>query len=737
MSETTPPDPKPANKIPRQLYHNHPYHPYSAYDTPYYGGVPATAGSGEFNLARLFRVAKRRWLTILLVAIFGTLAAEYKLIMTTKLFEASSLIELRVRRPRIMNRDDAILSDVSRDWQSDRLYNTRLQKFMSPSMHLRVMNRLKEQGAADPMLVPSASFALLPDSHIVTVSCISPSPAEAAAAANAYAEEAVSVSIEENKAESESAVKWLYNQAAQQRKAVEAADMAQVEFRRQHRIDLMESRKRTADQAVLDFSRQLINIQSELELAKKLLQAVEKPSVDLHELDKLPPDVPLSPELRVKFEQWRTAVLEQEKLQMKYRGNHPNVASAAHVSQSLHEAVLDLVNQSREAIRAKISLLEQQALGLQAKAEEQRKLATDLDIQLVETTAQLTALDRGRQAEDVSFRGILNRIEEARLSADENTASVSLIERAMPPIIPFYPNTRRTLILGFLLGLAGGLGLAILKEILDDQITSTADVESLAGVPVLGIVPHANLVNRKALACASLTRDDVHISEAFAGVRGVLVSSQHADHTRSLLVTSTAPEDGKTITSCNLALIYGQSGTRTLLVDFDLRRPRIEGIFDVDPSAPSLAHTLMNEAAGEAEFETLIQPTACPNLSIISSRADRKLNAAKIMAGPVVSRFIDWARKRFDQIIIDAPPHGLVGDASILAGQSDGVVVVCRADRTRRRALRHTVHHFANLGTNVIGAIVNDVKIGKSSYFMEYAYYSHDYVHGEQSAPKA
>ncbi|MEI6564877.1 MAG: polysaccharide biosynthesis tyrosine autokinase [bacterium] len=737
MSENTPHDPKHDNTTKPMLYHNQPYSPYSAYNTPYYGGVTTTPGSNDFNLIRLIRVAKQRWLTILLVALFGTLSAEYKLFMTTKLYEATSLIELRVRRPRIMNREDAVLNDSSRDWQSDRIYNTRLQKFMSPSMHLRVMNRLKEQGAADPLLVPSASFTLLPDSHIVSVTCISPSPSQAATGANAYAEEAVSISIEENKAESEGAVKWLYNQAAQQRKAVEAADSVQVEFRRQHRIDLMESRKRTAEQAVMDFSRQLVAIQAELELAKKLLQAVEKPSTDFHELDKLPPDVPLAAELRVKLEQWRSAVLDQEKLQMKYRNQHPSVGAAVHICQSLHETIQDLVNQSHGAIRAKIALLEQQSMGMQAKAEEQRKLATDLDIELVETMAKLTALDRGRQAEDMSFRGLLNRIEEARLSADENTASVSLVERASPPMMPFYPNTRRTLILGLLMGLAGGMGLAILKEIMEDKISTTADVENMGGLPVLGVVPHASTSNRKMLACVSLTRSDVHVSEAFAGIRGVLVSAQHGEQSRCLLVTSTAPEDGKTIISSNLALTYGQSGTRTLLVDFDLRRPRIEAIYDISQKAPSLAHVLTDEQAGEKDFESLVQPTSCPNLFIISSRADRKLNAARIMAGSVVHRFMDWAKKHYDQIIVDAPPHGLVGDAIILAGLTDGVVIVCRAKRTRRRALRHTVNHFTNLGAHMIGAVVNDVPIGKGSYFTEYAYYSHEYVHGEPTSPKA
>lgn len=729
-------DPQPEHRSGKQPYHYPPYHAYSAYDTPY-GGNQEGSGSGEFNLARLFRVAKRRWLTILLAALFGTLAAEYKLFLTTKLFQATSLIELRVRRPRIMNKEDAILNDSSREWQSDRIYNTRLQKFMSPSMHLRVMSHLKEQGVADAMMMPTASFALLPDSHIVMVSCISSSPVQAALAANAFAEEAVSLSIEENKTESESAVKWLYNQAAQQRKVVETTDAALVEFRRQHRIDLMESQKKTAEQAVMDFSHQMVAIQAELEMARKLLLAVEQPSSDLHELDKLPPDVPLAPELRLKLEQWRSAVLEQEKLAMKYRTQHPSVEAAAHVSQSIHDTIISMVNDSRLAIRAKIALLEQQALGLQSQAETQRKLATDIDMQLVEASAQLTALERGRQAEDFSFRGILTRIEEARLSADENTASVTLVEHAAPPVIPFFPNTRRTLGFGFLLGILGGIGLALLKEIMEDQIASTSDVENLAGVPVLGIIPRSKLTNRKKLACASLTRDDTHICESFAGIRGVLVSSQNHEHSRFMLITSTAPEDGKTITSCNLALIFAQSGTRTLLVDFDLRRPRIETIFDIPAEAPSLAHTLMDEAAGEKEFQALIQATACPNLSVISSRADRKLNAARIIAGSVVNRFLAWARQNYDQVIIDAPPHGLVGDAVILAGKADSVVVVCRADRTRRRTFRHTVHHFTTLGAHVIGAIVNDVQIGKGSYFSEYSYYSHDYVHGDSPATKS
>jgi capsular exopolysaccharide synthesis family protein len=197
-----------------------------------------------------------------------------------------------------------------------------------------------------------------------------------------------------------------------------------------------------------------------------------------------------------------------------------------------------------------------------------------------------------------------------------------------------------------------------------------------------------------------------------------------------VLVTSTAPGEGKTVTASNLAIASARSGRRTLLVDLDLRRPRVAAVFGLDGRDRELREALRDQRV--EQFQKLPMPTKCPGLDIIATRGALHLSPAEIVGSPSVRRFFEWAENAYDRVIIDSPPFGLVSDSAVLGTLAGAVILVCRPNQSRKRALQYAARHFQNVGANVIGVVANDVETDKGFFFSSFSYYG---VYGAEQAP--
>jgi len=202
------------------------------------------------------------------------------------------------------------------------------------------------------------------------------------------------------------------------------------------------------------------------------------------------------------------------------------------------------------------------------------------------------------------------------------------------------------------------------------------------------------------------------------------------------VVTSSLPEEGKTTTSCNLATACAKNGQRTLLIDFDLRRPRIVSIYPMPPGQEGLLEHLAGPGAGEAAG--LVYAADCPNLSVIATRPVKDACPAEVVGGRNVSELMDWARANFDRVIIDVPPLGMVSDALVLGGLADCVLVMARPATSRRRALRHTIQRLTDVGIGAIATVLNDVDLSSFAGhgYGPYYHYRKHYKSYHDSAPE-
>ncbi len=743
-----------------QSHQNQPYYPYAqqlAYNIYDQSGIDIHGG--WLHPKHILRVMRRKWLTILLVLIFCVVAAFFYLQKTTPIFRAESQIELSVRRPRILAQQAALIEDPGGAGSSEEIFNTRLERFRSRAVMQTALQRLladhpdalkplthngierspeQEAEARLRRLRNGIDITLLRRTRIVQIRFDHPDPVIAAAVCNAFAEAAKTSALEENRTSSDAAVVWLETQEEIQRESLKQAEEELLQHLATSGLDALESQRRTAEEALLGFNRALVEIQSEESRAQDLRATLDALELTPELAGNLPTGVPHEPEIRSILEEWRKAEVTRQQQLARFTENHPEIKAQDRIIELYREQAATLMSQARTAAKANEALLKQQAESLRRRKGEQSRLVQELDMKLAQARTERSALQRSHSAAEDAYRGILTRMQDARMAADENTATVEIIEPAMPPEKPIHPRSTIILALSIILGVGAGTGLALGVDHLEDHIVDPDDV-AIWGVSLLAIIPHVKKVNRTSVALASLRDRFSQVTEAFAGLRAMLDSPQYHDEAQVVLIASSMPSEGKTVTSCNLAAAWAQKKRRVLIIDFDLRRPRLANIFGMPPRHPGLLSALSENDDLQTGENLAFQSSDCPTLDIIATRPVTGASPAELAGTKAVVNLLDWARKHYDHIVIDAPPLGIVSDSLALAPLADTVLVMVRPATSRKKVTQHTINRFQESGIKNIALIMNDVDFSKMGYgsYGSYYHYNKQYKTVTQDTEKS
>lgn len=295
--------------------------------------------------------------------------------------------------------------------------------------------------------------------------------------------------------------------------------------------------------------------------------------------------------------------------------------------------------------------------------------------------------------------------------------NVSLVEPALVPVTPAKPNKMLNLFLAVIVGFFGGIGLAFLFEYQDDTVKDAEDMEELNDWPLLGKIPEIFGHKKESYV---LQKPNHLVSEAYRFVRTQLSFLSEKDKSlTSMVISSLGPQEGKTTTACNLAITLAQGRKKILLVDADMRRPRLHNIFKRNKDK-----SLSDFLAGEASYNDVIQKTDIENLSIVSNRQVPH-NPSELLTGGKMKEFIRESTKDFDFVLFDSPPISVITDAVILSALTDGVILVLESGKTPKKAVLRADKLLKNSEVSVIGAIINGVSTsGKEGYY--YSYYNRD-----------
>jgi succinoglycan biosynthesis transport protein ExoP len=356
----------------------------------------------------------------------------------------------------------------------------------------------------------------------------------------------------------------------------------------------------------------------------------------------------------------------------------------------------------------------------------------------------LTDLDQSIETDRQNLNLYQQRLNELRVTNGDRTAgNVSTVEEARVPREPIGPPRARNIVVALLLSFGVGIGLAFLLDYLDDTLKSVEDVDRHLHLPTLALIPAPRSPRRMlgrggpepepGSTTALALIDDVRspVAEAYRHLRTSLLLSSAGQPPKTVLVTSSQPSEGKTTTAVNIATMLAQTGAEVLVLDCDLRRPRVHAHFGL-----SNARGVTNYLSGESSISELVQTyDKLPNLKVIPS-GPVPPNAAELLGSDEMRKLLYVLSENFTHIIIDSPPAISFTDASILSTMVDGVMLVVHGGRSSRAVVRRAKQQLQDVGAHLFGIVLNNVKLEGTDYYYYSGYYSGYYGNDEEGAPE-
>jgi capsular exopolysaccharide synthesis family protein len=359
-------------------------------------------------------------------------------------------------------------------------------------------------------------------------------------------------------------------------------------------------------------------------------------------------------------------------------------------------------------------------------------------------------LKREAEANKTLYEGLMTKLKETAISQGLRSSNIRVVDAAMIPSTPSRPAKTRNVALAFLIGLVGGMGLALMREYLDNTVKTPDDIERLARLPSLAVVPqfdgtigHAKKRgllqgfaanghdHDKRIELVAQHLPKSQMSEAFRALRTSILLSQ-ADHPpQVILVTSALPREGKTTAAANMAVTLAQLGDSTVLVDADLRKPGIGRLLNLGSGKYA---GLSSYLAGVSSLDlvTVPHPTIA-NLAAIPT-GPLPPNPADLLSSQKLADAIAELRTKFKFIVIDSPPIMAATDAVILSVLVDGVLLVVRSGETPKEAFTRTRDLLNSVKCRILGVVLNAVDSSAPDYYYSYRYYPYSYGYGLQEA---
>ena len=434
--------------------------------------------------------------------------------------------------------------------------------------------------------------------------------------------------------------------------------------------------------------------------------------------------------------QWDTlkrenAILEAQLVsyRKKYKDEHPLIQET---QQKLQENEDALKVEIQFALKQYYSQLE--ALNIKEKAA--RQVEQEWEEQALEIDRKQKEYE-GRQRNLTRLQGlydlIFNRLQEIDIAAGIQTESVKILERAVAPGSPLKPRNLQSLFLAALIGLAIGIGLIFALEFMDDSIRYPEEVARSLGTTFLGLVPtaHWKQVDESSYWLGNVDSSS-GFAEAYRNIRSALLLNPSGRPFRTLTVISSVPKEGKTTTSVNLATCFAQTGHKVLMVDADLHRGGLHRFFGLQ-AGRGLSEIL----TGHSKMSQVLQHTSVEGLDMIGTGAFPD-NPAELVLRREMKEFIAEAAEQYDLVILDAPPALAVSESTVIASQTDGVLLVVWGGRTSRKLVVAAVRQLLSRGANLLGCVLNNLdlaRMGNYGYSSYYHYYGYDYRYEEDVPP--
>ncbi len=682
---------------------------------------PWTDLAQHLDIRDFLRIVYARSPLIVSVVAAGLLSALLYNWKATPVFAAKATLQIDAY-PNVLGSDRPMLE--LRDWMREYL-PTQIGILESGDLARVAHEELKRSSNSSRREVPSVNDILAgrtvsntKDTRLVNIAFSSSDPVLAAEVANALARAAVQLNSKTRSGTLGEASAWLTRQVEEQRKLVQASEAALQRYREKHGADALFTDQVGQERQNIVVQR-LAELQTAVTTAKgetinkgaqyeqlRAMQANHEPTDTL-------PAIASNGYLQGLKTELATAQREMAQAAKELGERHPEMiklqAAVQNADRKLQTEIANVVR----GIRSDFEAAQARERELVSALERQKAAVQMLNAKSVE----YTALEREATSNREVLDKLLQRSREAALGSELQSTNVRIVDQAQVPAWPILPRKDRNIMLSLAGSGALALALVFLLEMFNTRLSSPQDVKRYLRLSVLGVVPQV----KPQAGQPSLLADGPpsQFTELFNGVRTNLVLSPALSSRRTVLVTSSEPEEGKTMTAANLAVSLARLNQRVLLIDADLRRPRLHQVFSAEQQ-PGLTDVLIGRDAHSS-----FQETSVAGLSLMPS-GSMAANPTDLLGSERFSRLIRRLQGQFDWILLDSPPVLAVTDSSLIARESSGVVFVVGCGHTSRAKASAAVERLEAVGVNFVGAVLNRVVLGRrGESFLPY--YHQDY----------
>jgi capsular exopolysaccharide synthesis family protein len=715
-----------------------------------YGTIPPGALPPNDNglLQYLPILRKHRWTILATVIIVVTLTTIVTL-RTTPIYEAVGRIALSHENNDVLGFKGSGegFSGDTYDYDYSIALDTQIKILQSDAIALATAKALQLDKTAafgypavnDPLQAPNVDpqqeaalmgfvqgglrLSVVPKTRIIEIRYSSADPQLAAKVVNTL----VNVYIEQNfKTKFDSAMQtsdWLSKQLSDLQLKVETSQEKLVRYQREHGILGIDEKQNIVTAKLDELNRELTSAEADRIQKESRYRLTQSGNPEL--ISGIDSNSLLG-RLRQQESDLRTQIAQAE---VQLGPAHPRIRELSSQLAQVQTGLKGEIEKLAGRIKTEFLAASQREKMLRAAMEEQKQQANKLNESAIEYSLLKRDVDTNRQL----YEGLLQKLKEASVSAGLKSSNIRVVDVARVPLSPSRPDKRRNIMLSLAMGLVGGVVLAFLLEAVDNTVRTPEQAQAITTLPALGIIPaNANLLVRaRQKALTSGAREGVElvtyrrpksdISESYRALRTAILLSATGSPPKVMLMTSALPQEGKTTTSINTAIVLAQKGARVLLVDADLRRPSVHKVFNIKPKI-GLSTLLTGTSKVESSIITVPQ---LPNLSLLPAGPPPP-HPAELLGSSLMKQYIEQWRGQYDHVIFDTPPALSVTDSILLSVDMDSVVLVVRSGNTTKAALRRTKELLAQVNARVLGVVVNAVDVNSPDYY-HYYYYGSKY----------
>ena len=577
----------------------------------------------------------------------------------------------------------------------------------------------------EDMIIGGETVAGITGTNLFSIKYRHSDPEMAQKIANTLAEVFANNNLQRSELGSNANAIALSKQISELQSKIKADQQAQFEYAKSHNLPLsIGNGVNVEDVRASQLSTQLLQAQNDRKTAEAVYNSA-KSATDVYSI----PEVQKSARVAKLRDRLSELKEKRDALLVTYTPEWPEVKKIDAALKPLEDEVNRAAAEAISTLKANYEAEkahEESLLDMYAK---QRGITSQQTRDQIEMASMTQELETNKQY----VATLMQRYREITMTSSDLSNEVSIENYSRVPKSPIGPPRVRNIMIAFMLSLVAGIGLAFLLHFLDDTIKSVDDIDRYIHLPALALIPasRGDKGRLKGMAAAGAPSDssalalvnDVRspIAESYRHLRTSLLLSSAGQPPKTILVTSSQPSEGKTTTAINTAFMLAQTGAEVLIIDCDLRRPRLHAQFEV-----SNAKGLTTLLSGERDIESSLQPyQKGANLKVLTS-GPVPPNPAELLGSEEMRKLLAKLSERFAHIIIDSPPAISFTDASILSTMVDGVVLVVHGSRSSRAVVRRAKQQLLDVGANIFGIVLNNVRLESQDYYYS-GYYSNYY----------